>query len=212
MRVETAPSICVVIPVGPGHGEYAVEAQGSVRRAWHNNPGNFGDLTIRVVDDGHGRYGRSKARNLGVASSAADWYFLLDADDRMLPGAFAECDFSVDATFGRVFTDLYQAKNVYPVTRETLLELGARGTLSMGMFVRGTVARATPFDETLDAGEDFDFYLRLPSFVKKENPLVEIGRSRPSAGGPRGYKKLDWFKACDDVLSRYRPTTGSRTD
>ena len=202
-------NVVVVIPMGPGHETLAVAAGASVVDAWQWWRGPFADMAIDVVDDRLGELGRSRARNRGIQRNPqADFYFLLDADDKMERMAFGCVDLDAPATFGCVKLEginrQVPVSNVYPVTRETLLQFGARGTLSMGCFVRGDVARATPFDESLDVGEDFDFYLRLPGFVKIAAPLVSIGYDQPSAGGPRGYDATDWWGACDAVVQRYR--------
>jgi hypothetical protein len=127
----------------------------------------------------------------------------------MMPLVFGLVDVEEPATFGAVCLNgtIYR-RNRWPVSRDTLFEHGADGTLSMGLFVRGDVARVTPFDESMDLAEDFDFYLRLPSFVKIQQPLVSIGYDRPSAGGPRGVppraQRPDWNAACRQVIERYR--------
>ncbi len=203
--------VTVVIPVGPGHERYQEQAVLSVRRAWHHARGPFTELAIARVDDPNGRLGRSRARNQGLDKHPSDWHFLLDADDEMLPEAFALVDLSHAATFGAVFLSnrgvraVYK-RNVYPVTRATLFERGAHGTLSMGFFLRGDLGLR--FNEKMDIGEDFDFYLRLPSFIKRVQPLVCIGYDRPSAAGPRGTDSgtsRRWLQACDTAIDRYRP-------
>jgi len=193
--------VSVIIPIGPGHEGCAVEAVQSVERAWGKDHGPFGECEIVQVPDPGGGLGRSAARNRGLDERPADWHFLLDADDWMLPRAFGLVDLSVAATFGAVCLGRKVIKdNCWPVTREILLERGAAGTLSMGCFVRGDLGLR--FDVTLDVGEDFDFYLRLPSFTKQRDPLVGIGRG--SAGGPRSSRGCRWREACAAVVERYR--------
>lgn len=197
-------NVAVVIPVGPGHEKYALDADRSVGEAWTRSQGPFDAMHIAVVPDHQGTLGRSAARNLGVRENPADWYFFLDADDEMLPRAFELVRLEHPATFGAVCLNrkVYR-KNVYPVNRALLFKRGAVGTLSMGCFVRADVARAAPFDESMDAGEDFDFYLRLPGFVKIKEPLVSIGYDKPSAHGRRGYLCCDWGAVCAKVIQRY---------
>lgn len=191
----------VVIPVGPGHEQLAERAASSARLSFADR-GPFRSLEVVLVPDPEGLLGRSAARNLGMERNPADWHFLLDADDRMAPYAFTRIDLEYSATFGLVWLDGRMARNnVYPVTRETLFQKGALGTLSMGCFVRGDLGLR--FDETLDAGEDFDFYMRLPDFTKVPWPLVDVGYSEPSAGGPRGYTEILWIEICNDVIRRY---------
>ena len=195
--------ITVIIPVGPGHQECAYDAHLSTQRAWKYSHGPFTHLSVIMVGDTHGKLGRSKARNRGLDDNSADWVFLLDADDEMLPNAFSEVDLNFPATFGAVcVNDQVIAANVFPLTRKMILRNGAHGTLSMGFFLKGDVE--TRFDESLDKGEDFDFYMRLPGFKKVMAPLVSIGRNIPSAGGPRGYGKIKWLEICNAVIDRYR--------
>jgi len=195
--------ITVIIPVGPGHEKCAFEAMTSAGTAWDYSHGPFTHLCVVMIGDTHGKLGRSGARNRGLDCNEADWFFLLDADDEMLPGAFREVNLNFPATFGAVcVNDDIIAANVYPLTRKMILRCGAHGTLSMGFFLKGDVE--TRFDETLDKGEDFDFYMRLPGFKKVMAPLVSIGRNIPSAGGPRGYGKIKWLDICNEVIDKYR--------
>jgi hypothetical protein len=132
----------------------------------------------------------------------ADWYFFLDADDRMREDALLLNDFNAPATFGAVSLDgEILAGNVYPCGWLDIAQNGASGTLSMGFFCKASVARLLRFNTDLDSGEDFDFYMRLPGFTKRRKPLVDIGYSQPSAGGPRGYKKIDWTGICNRVIT-----------
>lgn len=47
---------------------------------------------------------------------------------------------------------------------------------------------------------DFEFYLRLPNFIKRRAPLVNIG------GGDATPE--DWLAVCDEVAARYRKQEG----
>ncbi len=121
----------------------------------------------------------------------------------MYPNALTLCDTGVDATFGAIMLDRKPYRqNVWPVTRQTLFEAGAMGTLSMGCFVRGDLGLR--FNEEMDIAEDYDFYMRLPSFAKRKEPLVSIGYHLPSAKGPRGYEEIDWIGECNKVIARYQ--------
>lgn len=195
--------LAIITPVGPGHEKPAEQAIDSVNRAieYARGAGKLWFTRIRhvVIDDTKGLMGRSRARNEGMVD--ADWYFFLDADDRMSKEALTLNDFNATATFGAVCLDacVYE-KNVYPCGWEEIVKFGAAGTLSMGFFCRADVARQIRFNEKMDQGEDFDFYMRLPSFVKIEKPLVEIGYQTPSAVGPRGYNEIDWIGICNKVI------------
>jgi len=188
--------LTVITPVGPGHEKFVERCRQSVPVS------EFYDVRHVIIDDSRGVLGRSKARNSGMDD--AEWFFFLDADDTMRPDALSLNDFGASATFGAISLDgkIYD-KNVYPCGWRELAQHGAEGTLSMGFFCRGDVARALRFNEDMDAGEDFDFYLRLPDFVKIERPLVDIGYSKPSAIGPRGYANIDWTGLCNRVIDDF---------
>jgi len=206
--------LTVITPIGPGHEQHAPECAASVLTAWGFSRGPFTRLTHELIIDTAGDMGRSAARNGAIQGSDADWLFLLDADDLMRPDAFHWVGEAVErddvvAIFGAVSTDAQGtiAENVYPCGWGDVLEHGARGTLSMGCYVRGADAKEEPFNEAIDKGEDFEWYLRLleyRAFVKLPRPLVTIRTKVPSAIGPRGYRSLDWRKACDRFVDEYR--------
>ncbi len=193
--------LAIITPVGPGHEAPAQRAMASVDAAC--GASCFSSVRHVIVEDHSGAMGRSHARNIGMESEA-DWFFFLDADDVMRPDALTRNVFEVPATFGAVsLNGVVSHRNVDPCGWRQIALHGARGTLSMGCFVRADVARAVRFDESLDAGEDFDFYMRLPGFRKIERPLVDIGYDTPSAHGPRGYDEIDWTGICNGIIARY---------
>jgi glycosyltransferase involved in cell wall biosynthesis len=194
--------LVVVTPVGPGHEAVFERAAQSVHEAVDYGCSAFTEVEHFVVWDSKGEYGRSAARNRAILNSPeADWFFFLDADDIMRPYALEHCTFNSAATFGAVYQrGSIIRENVWPCDWRSIVDYGARGTLSMGFFCRADVARRLRFNEDLDAGEDFEFYMRLPHFVKVRSPLVEIGRDTPSAVGPRGYRSLDWIGVCNTVI------------
>ena len=196
--------LAVITPVGPGHeGILPLAAMSVINLEKHC----FDEITHVIVNDTEGKLGRSKARNIGM-NIPADWYFFLDADDIIMPYAprFIE---RVSDGFAAIFGAVQINGRVTPQDRwpcriEHIYEHAGLGTLCMGFFVKGEVARNLLFDETLDKGEDFDFYMRLPSFYKVKPPLVSINSKIPSAKGPRGYEEIDWQKTCREVVEKYR--------
>ncbi len=193
--------LVVITPVGPGHESILPLAALSVLHLEHHK---FTEITHVIINDTKGELGRSKARNLGM-ETPADWFFFLDADDVMMPYAPRFAKNQASAIFGAVQVNgRVPPSNKWPCGRKELFEHGGEGTLSMGCFVRAEVAREVRFDETLDKGEVFAFYMRLPSFYKVKPPLVSINSKIPSAVGPRGYEELDWHKTCREVIERYR--------
>jgi hypothetical protein len=200
--------VSVIIPVGPNHEDVWKKAARSVGRAWGLDHGPFGEMELVIVPDPEGQLGRSAARNKGMAEHPADWFFFLDADDEMMANAFDLVDLEAPATFGAVVLDgkLLRA-NRYPgygnpaICRRMLAKFGASGTLSMGFFVRADLGLR--FDESLDIAEDFDFYMRLPWYVKRHEPLANIHLyTHPRSGGPRAAQG-DWTQACRAVIDRH---------
>lgn len=208
--------LAVITPVGPGHLQYADECSESISAAWSTSRGPFEHLQHTLVIDDQGKLGRSRARNNGMLSSPdADWFMFLDADDLCLPNAFKlfgdvlSLNRRLSAVFGAIYTDRHGVipENVMVHNWGELMRYGAVGTLSMGFFCRASDAREVKWDESMDVGEDFDFYVRLlrdHNWMKIEQPLVKIRLDVPSAVGPRGYVTLDWWATCQKVIDRER--------
>ena len=202
--------LAVIIPIGPDHIEQAEQAAASVWNAWRTNSGPFRHLVvIRKRDLGKGR---SETRNRGMDQAmelGADWLFLLDADDRMTPHAMSCIDLESPATFGAIMLNGQVALgDRWPVSRETLFAHGADGTLAMGCFVRADLG--VRFDESLENGEDFDFYMRLPGFMKRPDPLVDIAYHAPAAHHKNSMarRKADWQNVCWQVVRGYAVREG----
>ena len=203
--------MAVVTPVGPGHSALYAECRASVAAAWRHSHGPFSALSYVAVDDGDGGLGRSRARNIGIERAlqeGADWLFFLDADDLMVEGAFAAVAPFIaghDAVWGLILglspgaarPHLRIPQIVTMNSLDDLLLFDPFLTLQMGHFVRAPVAQALRFDETLDAGEDFDYYLRLWSRYRGAKVAREffINRHAHSSIGPRAASAGDWGAA-----------------
>lgn len=208
--------LAVITPIGPRHAALAAECALSVERAWLHCQGPFSKMRHHLIDDTQEPRGRSWARNEGIRQAEkADWCFFIDADDVCELDAFLLVDDALGndpalvAIFGAVCIDKWRVipENVWPCDWDDVMQFGAQGTLSMGCFARAAKARAVQFNEDMDYGEDFDFYLRLlhdRPWTKLREPLVTIGRRHPSAGGPRGYDKLDWRAECQRVVDAWK--------
>jgi FkbM family methyltransferase len=206
----------VVTPVGPGHELFALDAEDSVNAARANARGPFADVVFIKVDDSLGRLGRSAARNEGVRlahAAGAEWIFFLDADDVLCPDAFANVARDLqryDAIWGAIHElaedeehGILRPGQLLEITRiDQLLANDPFITLQIGHFVKTDVALATPFDPGLDAGEDFDYYLRLWSkyhCVKIPQPFF-YNRRHTYAGGPRAATDRDWRMAVERII------------
>jgi FkbM family methyltransferase len=197
-----------VTPVGPGHAQRARECRASIEAAWREHPGPFSGLEFHFIDDGRGELGRSRARNAGVAAArqaGADWIFFLDADDLMTPRAFSifgEYADRFDAVWGLMAIKPpdsadYHVRFPQALTLRSvdeLLLLDPFMTLLMGHFVRTGVAVELPFDETLDAGEDFDYYIRAWEKYRctKVAQVLSVNRSDQHSSGPRAATADQW--------------------
>jgi FkbM family methyltransferase len=214
----------VITPLGPGHHQVASECHHSVQRAIENGTGAFSEVHHLIVDDSLGKLGRSKARNIGVRKaleSGADWIFFLDADDGLLPGAF-RCVAShldtVDAVWGQIWEQPLGQKTPSPRlpqvrsmdSLEDLLLWNPFMTIQIGHFVRARIAEKNPFREDLDAGEDFEYYLRVwrsHRAVKIVEPFFVNRRGMPSSG-PRSADGDQWRKAVEASLAEARLRSG----
>jgi glycosyltransferase involved in cell wall biosynthesis len=214
----------VITPVGPGHERLFPECNQSVRAAIQHSQGPFLEISTIVVDDTSGEKGRSSARNEAVRhakSANIEWLFFLDADDLLFPDAFNLIRRYVDeydAIWGNIVEippGSNQAALRWPqiLTIHNIKELlvfDPRITLQMGHFVRTEVVFQNPFNEAMNTGEDFDYYLRLWSnfrCIKILEPLF-INRRGMHSTGPRSANGRDWRIAVGRRIDEYRRRYG----
>lgn len=219
MGSQTKYRCGVVTPIGPGHEALYRACEESVVTSFNAHPGLFSEVLLISVDDTEGFYGRSRSRNIGVQEALdqrADWVFFLDADDLMAPRAFELASpylLTHDAVWGQIYC--FDSADSRPVRRpdqaETLtdvLDLFAHDpflSIQMGHFVRTRIAYRNPFEQTLNAGEDFDYYLRVWSrhrCTKISGPLFYNRRGAHSTG-PRSATGSDWRMAVEERLHHY---------
>ena len=188
----------VITPVGPGHEEVAIEAITSAMAL---------GFEVIPIDDTEGKLGRSKARNIGVKMSTAEWLFFLDADDIMHKDAKKAKKFTqYDAIFGLINDGKVRVPQVRQVDFKSLLRHPPAQLLQMGHFVRRRVALNYPFNEALDCGEDFDYYLR----VWRDNNCIKIphtlfvNRRGNHSTGPRSATGRQWSEAVSLIQAQWK--------
>jgi FkbM family methyltransferase len=165
----------VIMPVEPGDALYALDAEDSVKHAHAAGLGMFSEVEcIKLVyhpDDA----GTSIARNAGVKlaqQAGAEWIYFLDARDVLDRNAFTHVAASLrnhDAVWGaiceldaRETSGVLRAGQLFAITGiAEVLSNDPDTTLQIGHFVKTAVASATPFDPSLGAGAEFDYFLRL---------------------------------------------------
>ncbi len=214
------PQCAIITPVGPGHAEIYKEAERSIRDACVRSPGPFRKVIPFRIDDQQGKIGRSRARNFAVEQAAAqgiEWVFFLDADDVLVPDTFANVEpllDDYDAIWGQIFSFQDGSKQAErregqlgPTNRfEDVLNADPFHSLQMGHFVRTEIAAANPFDESLDVGEDFHYYMRIWAkhrCIKINEPLFANRRGRHSIG-PRSGTGHEWTVRVNQMLNQYR--------
>lgn len=105
VRHHQNPVLSVVIPVGPGHRDYVIDALDSLvaqdfqdweaivvndtGELWHTIPGAPYARIVTPKEKHPDSRGAGEARNAGVAASKSNLILFLDADDYLLPGALS---------------------------------------------------------------------------------------------------------------------------
>lgn len=202
--------------MGPGHKAIADEAIGSVNIAAMYCTGPFESVQVRIADDLNGKKGRSRTRNDAVKDSEADWVFFLDADDLLHPAAFDVAFSSIrlnEAVWGSIveYRDglIYERYQVPRVSSlEQLIKFDPTHTIQIGHFVKHEIALQYPFDEDMDTGEDWDYYLRIwkdCKCIKIDKPLM-INRRGSHSTGPRSATGAEWNQAVGKLIDNARNT------
>lgn len=219
-RPKTKPRCAIVSPVGPGHADVYRQAECSIRDACIRGAGPFREIVPFRIDDPEGKVGRSRARNFAVQQALAqgiEWVFFLDADDLLVPDVFLNVEpylDSYDAIWGQIYSfddGTNQAERREGQLGQTdrfadILGSDPFFSLQMGHFVRTEVAAKYPFNEQLDAGEDFDYYLRVwerERCIKLDAALFANRRGLHSSG-PRSATGRDWTFTVNHMLQQKR--------
>jgi glycosyltransferase involved in cell wall biosynthesis len=169
------PTVSIVIPVGPGHAKYVIDAVDSIIAQDYvfyevvvvndtGQPLRWLPEWVKVVDTG-GRGSIGHARNAGVEAATAPLILFLDADDMLMPPAlsamlkayhevggekYVYCDW-LDVSPGSV-----EAKSSKPYEQNSL-----RGMHPISCLMeRGRILQIGGFDEDIKGWEDWDFFIR----------------------------------------------------
>lgn len=175
------PAVSVIIPVGPGHRRFVLDALDSLMaqdiHAWEavvvNDTGEAwpssgieGAPWARVVST-EGHKGAGAARNLGLREARGALVYFLDADDQLVPGALRKALRAY--TEGRaayIYSDCLtlageQRTEVYHRTYDYSQKTFAMQHGMPILIAREHALAAGPFDETLAAWEDWDWIVNL---------------------------------------------------
>jgi glycosyltransferase involved in cell wall biosynthesis len=175
------PLVSVVIPVGPGHERYVLDALDSLKnqtfRFWEavviNDSGQhlqglpaWARVTASRID-GMGKLGAASARNIGLDLARAKYVVFLDADDWLQPKALELMFETIKLTGGFVYSDWFHAetgerKNSPPFDPDRVLRgLGYPVTC---MYDREELAeKGIRFDTSFNhkGWEDWDFQIQV---------------------------------------------------
>ncbi len=171
------PLVSVIIPVGPSHEKYLIDALDSVQAQsfpfWEavvvNDTGEPLDVSYapwaRVVDGGGGI---AQSRNIGIDEAQGHLLLFLDADDFLFPAAIEQMLKAYVSSGGEkyIYTDWYNIQPGERPSKNSAKEYDRNRTDGSShpvtALVRKEQAQAVGgFDETMPGWEDWEFYIRM---------------------------------------------------
>lgn len=193
----------IVIPIGPGHEYIAARAIASAENQ---------TVPCRVITaqdpDGHGA---GWARNQGMRSVKTEWVVFLDADDWIEPNAVERLLWQAGQKPGRyIYPDWYDYQGVWKEAPQTgAAWCGGTWHAMTCLLPLQWVMQVGGFDETLPAGEDTEFFLRLTTSLhcgeRLPEPLLHY-----SADGQRGIFLSDNPAIKDRIWAGFQRKYGGR--
>lgn len=215
------PSIVtVVIPVGPGHSDYLIDAIDSLVAQTYQNwrcivvndsgvPLPWLPSFVKVMDTAGG-LGPSAARNLGIASSNTHLFLPLDADDYLQPDALeiliATWRDYPNKTY--VYADFLVAETgeVKPCVEFSCEALQRQAIHSVtALYPKAAWIEAGGFDEALNSWEDWDFVISIANQgycgVRVPHPLLYY---RLTAGSRRETMYIDRRTMYENISNKWR--------
>lgn len=184
---HASPRVSVIIPVGPGHEEWVIDALESIRGQtftdWEviviNATGEKWESGFRSpvqgcpwaqVIDPSKILRPSEARNLGITFAKAEALLILDADDMVLPHALEEMySWYVGTGGGLIYTDLLKAEPgpLEPMQLIEFQEFRCGAVLfkmqhsMMCLIPKAKHDEIGGYDETMPGWEDWDYLIAL---------------------------------------------------
>lgn len=148
---------------------------------------------------------------MAADQSKADWLFFLDADDRMYPYAFKSFEKykDYDAVWGNIWelvNGVCAWRYQVPLIKDykELIAHDPYYTVQMGHFVRRD--KFEGFDEDMDCGEDFKYYLKM----WKSHNCIKVGdcfflnQRGANSIGPRSASGAEWTEVVGRLISEAR--------
>jgi glycosyltransferase involved in cell wall biosynthesis len=202
MRRTRPPPVSVIVPVYNGAGTIAATIDSILRQDFHDfelivvDDGSTDELrdVLSTFDDARielhsfENRGLAASRNRGIELAAGTYIACIDADDMWTPDKLGEqlraLEGHPEAALAYSLTDHVDERGRFVghgshVTQsgdvfETLLAGNFLENGSNPMIRRGVFERVGPFDENLNAGEDWDMYLRIAF----EYPIVCVPKAQ----------------------------------
>mgnify|MGYP001240552152 CR=1 FL=1 len=211
----------VITPIGPGHKEIYARCAQSITDAAQNNKGPFLAIETIPMWDLQGKFGRSARRNTGMLQArkaGCDWLFFLDADDYLSPDAFsAVADYihDYDAVWGNICeapshdinaVKLREGQLPAITSIDDILHTDPFFTLQMGHFVKTSCALDVKFDEKMNTGEDFKYYLQLWEKYRciKAPAIFFINCRGNHSQGPKSADGREWRIAVTREINNFK--------
>lgn len=183
--------VTVVIPVGPGHSDYLIDAIDSLVAQTYQNwrcivvndsgkPLGWLPPFVKVLETGGG-LGPSAARNMGINASNTHLFLPLDADDYLQPDALdiliATWRDQPNKTY--VYADFMVAETgeVKPCVEFSCEALQRQAIHSVtALYPKAAWTEIGGFDESLNSWEDWDFVISIANQgycgVRVPHPLL----------------------------------------
>lgn len=226
VRSYSEPKVSVVIPVGPGHGQYLPTALDSLLgqslREWEvivvdDSPGILPSVLapypfVHLLNSGGA--GAGAARNAGLAAAHAPLVLWLDADDYLAPEAlYALCRAYGEAGGRYVYGDWRAVRAgasediespIYdPAAWFDFGDLGGKHVIAVLMATDD--ARRIGWDETLPAWEDWDFFARCAAAGIQGRRIAKVTLNVRQGGQTRTPRA---FAERETLLARLREKLG----